>query len=410
MSGMTGVLESATLPSLSADLTEAVRALPGVLQRVEAAHPGVSLASFGAVENELELLCASLAWHELNRALAVPLTQVSSGKSLEQMLQADPAQGRFLQFVLSCLEAEGWLEMQGDRLQWQATSEVKARCAQVSAATLAARYPAFSGLVELIEHCASYMVPVIQGRQDPLQVLFPAGNTDFLAQKSERVPDYSNLSQLRLALQGFIDGLADGRRGRPLRILEVGGGTGMLTRPLVERLKGRSVEYVFTDIGRSFLLDARKHARENGIGFMSFHRLDVSRNPAQQGFELGSYDLVLALDVVHATADVRQTAAHIRSLLVPGGALCLIELVKEHRWTHLVFGLLAGWWAFTDAPLRVRSPLLDRNTWGSVLREAGFTDVLLLPGGEPTGARAEKVLAVAVSQQPLGSNRWSEVS
>jgi SAM-dependent methyltransferase len=375
---------------------EAVQVLPSILARVEAAHPATSLSSFGSLERELQWLCAALTWREFNRALAEPLTQIRSRAMLERQLLASPAHKHLFGLLLSILETEGWLRMEADALHWKSAADVEALCAQISAEELAGRYPEFSGLIELTRHCTEHMVPVMQAKQEPLPVLFPDGTGSFMAEKSRRTLDYSNLDQLRLALLEFVGRIADSCDGRPLRILEVGGGTGMLTKPLAESLKGKNVEYVFTDIGRGFLLDAERHAREHGIGFMSCRRFDASRDPAEQGFELGTYDLVLALDVIHVTPDIKQSASHIRSLLAPGGALCVIELVTEHAWTHLAFGLLPGWWSFVDAPLRATSPLLDATRWESVLRSARFEEVVVLPGGKPEGARAEKILAIAI--------------
>ncbi|MBG6082450.1 SDR family oxidoreductase [Rubrivivax gelatinosus] len=373
---------------------QALQQLPSWLQRVEAEHPMVSLSDFGSLERDLELLCAERCWQAVEGSLPSQLPHVASRQALGQMLQVQPGQLPFLDFVLSSFEAEGWLRRDGDALQWSPAQRAAAG-SPLDCAGLAARHPSFGGLVELIEHCANHLVPVLQGREDPLQVLYADGSKSFLESKSQRILDYGNLSQLRAALMSFIDQLADGRLGRPLRVLEVGGGNGVLTRPLVEHLKGRHVEYVFTDIGRTFLLDAQRHAAAHGIDFMSFRRLDISHDPVAQGFEPGGYDLVLALDVLHATPHVAESARNVRRLLAPGGALCLLELVKAHRWTHLLFGFLPGWWCAADAPLRSGSPLLSGTAWSSALREAGFAEVALLPAGPQEGPRAEKVLAIA---------------
>ena len=50
---------------------------------------------------------------------------------------------------------------------------------------------------------------------------------------------------------------------------------------------------------------------------MSYRLLDIENDPLQQGFESGSYDIVIAANVLHATADLRRTLAHIRAVLAP---------------------------------------------------------------------------------------------
>jgi SAM-dependent methyltransferase len=400
--------DQAGAPGAARFVRETARLLPDILARAEAAHPATSLSSFGSLEQELRQFCAALTWREFDRALGGTLTQVRSRVVLEQKLLASPAHRHLFAFLLSVLESEGWLRQEGDALNWKSAAEVDALCGQMSAEVLVERYPAFSGLIELTQHCAEHMVPVMLAKEEALPVLFPDGTGAFIAEKTKRTLDYSNLDQLRATVLEFVGSLADNSGGRPLRILEVG--AGMLTKPLLQNLKGKNVEYVFTDIGRGFLLDAERLAREQGIGFMQCRRFDVSRDPVEQGFELGTYDLVLALDVVHATPDIRQSASHIRSLLLPGGALCLMELVTEHPWTHLAFGLLPGWWSFTDAPLRTTSPMLDAGRWEQVLHAAHFDEVLMLPGGKPEGAQAEKILAIAFHAVAQASHERTTVT
>ena len=74
--------------------------------------------------------------------------------------------------------------------------------------------------------------------------------------------------------------------------------------------------------------------------------LDIERDPQEQGFESGAYDIVIAANVLHATADLRQTMTNVSRLLAPGGLLVLAEAVKTELWTNLTFGLTEGWWRF----------------------------------------------------------------
>ena len=64
--------------------------------------------------------------------------------------------------------------------------------------------------------------------------------------------------------------------GRKIRILEVGGGSGELTLALLSRLRGTRVEYWFTDIGKSFVIEAERKAAMLGFGSLKFAVLDIS--------------------------------------------------------------------------------------------------------------------------------------
>ncbi len=70
--------------------------------------------------------------------------------------------------------------------------------------------------------------------------------------------------------------------------------------------------------------------------------------PLEQGFEAGSYDVVVASNVLHATKRMDVTMSRVRSLLRPGGSLILVEIPPRGAVVGLVAGSLTGWWAHED--------------------------------------------------------------
>ena len=167
--------------------------------------------------------------------------------------------------------------------------------------------------------------------------------------------------------------LAGDRPGAPLRILEIGGGGGFLTRQVVAALAGRQVEYVFTDISRAFVDRAREWTVAEGLGGLQFGILDITRDPASQGWH-EPFDVVLALDAVHATKDIEASVVNLRRALKPGGVLYLVETLPPARWNAMAWGLARDWWSFDDW-VRTSSPLLSTDQWLEVLRTAGFDAV-----------------------------------
>src|SRR5690606_9340834 len=123
---------------------------------------------------------------------------------------------------------------------------------------------------------------------------------------------------------------------------------GLLAWALAPLLEGRRVEYHYTDVGRSFLVQAERQAAERGYGFMRFGTLDIDRDPAAQGYATGSFDVVLALNVMHVTPRVERALAHAAALLQPAGSLLLIESVRPMRWVDMIWGLTEGWWHYED--------------------------------------------------------------
>ena len=61
---------------------------------------------------------------------------------------------------------------------------------------------------------------------------------------------------------------------------------------------------------------------------MIFKTLDIEMDTATQSFGLGSYDLVIASNVLHATRQLTNTMSQCRALLRPGAHLLLMETTR----------------------------------------------------------------------------------
>lgn len=140
------------------------------------------------------------------------------------------------------------------------------------------------------------------------------------------------------------------------RVLEIGAGTGGCTQIVLEALGGgdtdggarRFSHYDYTDISSGFFEQARsRFGAWDDEGAMRFRKFDVEGDPADQGFEEGSYDLVVACQVLHATKNMDRTMQHVRSLLKPGGKLVMVEMTHDVLDVQLIFGVLPGWWLST---------------------------------------------------------------
>ncbi len=237
----------------------------------------------------------------------------------------------------------------------------------VSAESLLGTYPDFADEIALTARCSSGLASVLRGETDPLQLLFPDGSTT----QAERL--YTEAPAAKAANAMVRDAVVEAVRQLPqdrtIRVLEIGAGTGGATRAAASVLPPDRTEYVFTDISPLFLRRAEKSLTHP---FFRYEVLDIEHDPDAQGFAGQQYDIVLAANVLHATADLRQALAHARKLLAPGGLLLLLEVTHPQRWIDLTFGMTEGWWRFRDRDLRPTYPLLSKQRWCEVLGECGF--------------------------------------
>jgi thioesterase domain-containing protein/SAM-dependent methyltransferase len=269
---------------------------------------------------------------------------------------------------------------------------------------LRASYPGFEGLYRFLEHCVSHDPDALTGRTHSISVLYPGGSSSFIAECERRTVQHRSERVYIELLAEVLGRLVRASPGRKLRILEVGGGRGVLTFPLLSALADADLEYCFTDLGKTFVDDARTEAQRLQLtARMRFGLLDISQDPRPQGYEPRSFDVIVAFNVVHATRDVTETLRNLRTLLVPGGTLALVEMVRARRWDTMTWGLAEGWWSFDDA-VRKGSPLLGLDAWEALLHREGFERVAAWPRTGDERLRGDHGLVLArraLVEEPL---------
>ena len=186
---------------------------------------------------------------------------------------------------------------------------------------------------------------------------------------------------------------------RPIRVLEVGAGTGATTAHVLPVLPLGRAHYLFTDLSPLFL--ARAKAKFADFQNVSFQLLNLEDDLSAQGLRPKSFDIIIASNVIHATSDVMRTLASLRRLLAPGGWLLMLEVTRPQRWFDVTFGLTDGWWRFRDHDLRTRYPLLSRAQWKRLLRQTGFDHTLIVP---ETGIEKEETEDQAMLIARAGDN------
>ncbi|AZQ34043.1 SDR family NAD(P)-dependent oxidoreductase [Streptomyces cyaneochromogenes] len=228
-------------------------------------------------------------------------------------------------------------------------------------------FPAEAAAAHAYGVCGLHLADVLRGRTDPLTLLF--AEPDALAARFyDSTPVmHHHYRTARLLLEAAV---AAWPEERPLRVLEVGAGTGGLTAALLPCLPPDRTHYTYSDVSSAFFPAAQERFADHD--FVHHRCLDLDADPAAQGFTPASYDLVVAANVLHATRDLRRTLHRIGDLLADGGQLLAIESHDPAALTP-VFGLLDSYWSAEDTELRPGGPLLARDRWPGLLRACGYT-------------------------------------
>lgn len=173
---------------------------------------------------------------------------------------------------------------------------------------------------------------------------------------------------------------------REIRILEIGAGTGATTAEILHLCSPNGgpfcTEYMYTDLSSGFF-NAAKTTLKAWTPLLSFKVLNIEDDPMNQGFDEHAYDLIIAANIIHATAHLTGTLGNAGKLLKPGGVLGLVELTRLTPFYNLAFGPLPGWWAGVNEG-RTESPLQSPQQWDELLRQTGCSGIDLaaydLPG------------------------------
>ena len=344
----------------------------------------------------------------INRFQLATLLQVTDALQELQNFGPDDFQGHYRNYFNWMKQLETWLkadQITGIKLgEWEdygSNSGLKA--------DLYRSVDGHNADGRLAIRMGSNIVKVLKGEVDPLHLMF--AQDDLLDQVYEQVVKLGNLPAFQQAYLELVS-----HNSTNLDILEVGAGTGSSTKGILESLApvfsstqskalSKIRNYTFTDISSGFF-DKAKEKFKDHRDIMDFKMLNIEKDIVAQGFELASYDFVVAGNVIHATANLRKTLGNVQQLLKPGGKLILLEGIRQDfLWSGLSFGQLPGWWLGVE-PTRQWSPWITATEWDSVLKDAGFSGIDLNLGDRQDPALHSQSLIIATA---LGSGTGRRV-
>ncbi|GAA2068995.1 non-ribosomal peptide synthetase [Streptomyces albiaxialis] len=231
---------------------------------------------------------------------------------------------------------------------------------------------------------------LLDDTQNPFELLFPQGGTGpaRAVYRDDAVSRYLNHAAAAVVHRAAAAHQAPD--ARPLRVLELGAGTGAATSAVVPLLDGFDVDYLFTDVTPFFLPQAR--AEFEGHAGMRYAVVDVDGDPRAQGLAPNSADVVLCAGMLNSARDTGRAVRTAVGLLAPGGLLVVTEPTGRHP--HIL--LTQGFMMEPDGGDREHGavPLLPAGRWRELLAAAGAEEVLSLPeDGHPLAAPGMRLFA-----------------
>jgi acyl transferase domain-containing protein/acyl carrier protein/nucleoside-diphosphate-sugar epimerase/SAM-dependent methyltransferase len=318
-----------------------------------------------------------------------------------------PEHKRLVEYLYRMLEKEGRLvDLDGDRII-RTSNAPPTKSSKEILQDLLENFPEHTCANKLTYYASSHLAKVLTGTTNgiklifgcevgrelvsglygdwPLNRLFYKQMEDFLARLVAKLPMHEG----------------------PLKILEVGAGTGGTTKWLVPLLASLNVpiEYTFTDLAPSFVTAARKKFKQ--VPFMKFRTHDIEKAPADD--LLNSQHIIIASNAVHATHSLTASAANIRKALREDGFLMMLEMTGTLYWVDMIFGLFEGWWLFDDG--RVHA-VTNETRWERDLQSVGYGHIDWTDGNLPenqvekifiamaSGSRYERLLPSKSVMQP----------
>lgn len=247
------------------------------------------------------------------------------------------------------------------------------------------------GTPEFIDYLhlnAQSLLPLMRAEQQAALLLFPQGQMAVADAVYRHTITARYLNTL--IADWLMEHIASAKR--PLRVLEIGAGTGATTERVRETLQDSfadtpPLQWTFSDVSRFFLINARE--RYEKLSWMSFEQLDIDRPLIEQQITAQSVDVMVMAGVLNNAHNSETTVRWLAEALAPGGVMLITEPTRE----HLEILVSQAFMMTPPQDDRQRSGLrfLTANQWCDLFVRAGLQILHQLPGEQhvlaPLGQR-----------------------
>ncbi|MBB5144668.1 non-ribosomal peptide synthetase [Desulfovibrio intestinalis] len=244
-------------------------------------------------------------------------------------------------------------------------------------------------LLTYMERSCTHLTQLFRQEINPQQLLFPEGDWAV----AEDVYQYNPMSQYYYSIlsAAFASIVKDRDSGKPLRVLEVGAGVGSSTAVTLPLADPAHTSYVYTDISTFFLEKAKD--KFSGYEFITYNLFDINSPPLRQGYEENSFDVIIANNVLHNAANMKQTMLWLNSLLDHNGCVLILEQTGANYPLLVTMEFLIDFSELEDERVEQDSPFLSEERWKETLIQSSFLKQTAFPvPGHPCGALGQHIL------------------
>lgn len=221
-------------------------------------------------------------------------------------------------------------------------------------------------MLDYLKLSSSFLIELLQGKEDPLELLFPKGSVD--TAMSAYHDNYINYTLNQIVKDTIIFNIREKNKEKPFKILEIGAGVGGTTKDLLPELEKYNVEYCFSDVSPFFINEARKDF--SNYDWISYKIFDVNKDFREQGIEEFSFDMVLCANVLHNSKNIPFNLKRLSNLLSKGGKLLVLEATYESFMMLSSMEFKDGLSGYTDVRQKNGVPFLTKDQWENYIEEA----------------------------------------
>lgn len=352
------------------------------------------------VKNHFETFCSEFMPRASELAIAIfcnvfeelgcPIRSAAPGDKLSRVRHA-PKHKKYVDYLYQVLDQNGGLVKIQDGDVIRTSTPCPSADIETTFDELLRDRPAQEAEIKLMRLTSRHFVRGLQGEVEAVNFLFGSSEGRLLLDRLYATADSSKT--VLEPLDAFITEIGESwaSEKEPLKILEVGAGTGGTTQrmlPALAALEGVPVEYTVSDLSAMLVSQAGKTFAQ--YPFARYTVVDIEKEPEPE--LLNSQHVILGSNVLHATRDLKSTLRNLHKMLRPDGFLVVHEMTAQMLWADAAFGLIEGWWRFEDQRTHV---LQNSKAWKRVLTSAGFSSVDWTDGRRPEARAQQLIFAMA---------------